>query len=80
MTLDLLRKALHGLRKRRLRRAIIRDLSALDDRLLRDIGIERRDIRAVAEGVSRTAQPPAAETAPREPGVCDAELGLRPAA
>ncbi len=80
MRLDLLQKALQSLRKRRLRRAIIRDLSALDDRLLRDIGIERRDIRAVAEGVSRTAQPPAAETAPRAPGVCDAELGLRPAA
>lgn len=35
------------------RRALIRQLSGLNDHMLRDIGIERSDIRAVAEGMTR---------------------------
>ena len=41
------------------RRTAIRRLSELDDHLLRDIGIERCDIRRVVDGLAAQADPPA---------------------
>lgn len=53
-------------RKASNRRATIRELSALEDHLLRDIGVERRDIadvaRALAEGTQVRAEPASSES------------------
>lgn len=61
-------RAFQGLARWRVQRQVVRELSALDDRVLRDIGIERGDIRAIARGFvlnSETAVT-AAELAPAE--------------
>ncbi len=52
---DVVRTAIGWFKAWRHRRAAVRELSALDDRLLRDIGIERLDIDTVA----RTLRVPA---------------------
>jgi uncharacterized protein YjiS (DUF1127 family) len=47
-----IRRALRDLRKRRDYRATYRALAGLDARTLKDIGIDRGDIRSVAHGLS----------------------------
>lgn len=49
-------------KRRRLQRAAVRDLNALDDRMLRDIGLYRGDIPRVARELAESAT--AAESAP----------------
>jgi len=44
-------------RRRRHRRAAIKELQALPDRLLRDAGISRSDIPRVAEAAARKSEP-----------------------
>lgn len=50
------------------RRKAIDQLSGLDDRLLRDIGIDSNQIREVVEGRILPVDPPAAKPAARPPG------------
>ena len=46
-----------ALRRRRVEAAAIRELRMLDDRLLRDMGISRADIRGVVKGMVRRSGP-----------------------
>ena len=50
-------KLLHAVRRWYRRRTAIRELYALDDRLLEDIGISRSEIVAAVEGALRSAPP-----------------------
>lgn len=63
--------ALQSLRRWNKERHAIQELSALDDRILKDIGLERRDIRGVARSYARgePAKTTAAEAAPAESAV-----------
>lgn len=77
-------------RRWRRERQVIEDLSVLDDRLLRDIGISRADIRTIAQdyaqgrGVKRSAAEIVAENAPqplprvKAPRLTAIEGGRRP--
>ena len=58
------------LRHWRARRVAIRQLSKLDDRLLRDIGIDRSQLPIVVGGLLRESERPAA--APKPPSVVSA--------
>lgn len=52
-----IRGVARGIHRRHVEKAAVRELSALDDRLLRDIGLERGDIRTVASTLAaRNAQ------------------------
>lgn len=48
------RRVRAGIRRWRSRRDVHRALTAMDDRLLRDLGISRRDIPAIAAGLVRS--------------------------
>lgn len=56
-TVSAIRGVARGIHRRHVEKAAVRELSALDDRLLRDIGLERGDIRTVASTLAaRNAQ------------------------
>ncbi len=55
--LSLIRKVVANRGRQRLRRITIDQLSALDDVALRDIGVERSQIRSVAESLFRETEP-----------------------
>ncbi len=65
----------------RRRRAAIRELSALSDHTLKDIGLHRGEIRSVVHEMTRAAAP-ARRQAPvsRRPALADTFLGGRPCA
>lgn len=67
-----------GLRTARVRRKTIARLSALDDRLLADIGIERSQIGIAVEGVLRAAKVRDSVAASKIHGIADGDG--RPAA
>lgn len=61
-------QAIAGYRRWRLQQQVVRDLSVLNDRVLRDIGVTRRDIRAIARSYAHKPQSgvTAAQLAPAE--------------
>lgn len=64
MTMFSPRKFLAEIRRRRARRASIRALSALDDRMLQDIGVHRGQIPALVDGLSSAPSSDADQEAP----------------
>lgn len=76
-----LRAVYRAQRRRRQRRAAIRDLRTLDDRILRDIGMTRGDIPEVVDGL--LSRRPEARTAlrvheARQPGQVEAPVSTVP--
>ena len=65
----------------RRRRAAIGELSALSDHTLKDIGLNRGEIRSVVHEMTRAAAPARRQTpVSRRPALADTVLGARPCA
>ena len=63
------------------RRAAIGELSALSDHTLKDIGLNRGEIRSVVHEMTRAAAPARRQTpVSRRPALADTVLGARPCA
>lgn len=60
-------KAAQGLARRRREAATVRELSALRDRELRDIGIERFQIRAIAKSMAHNEEDPRRQSRELQP-------------
>ena len=54
MTVNLLLRAVESIKLWREREKSIRELSRLDDKTLRDIGVDRHEIRLVVENLSKS--------------------------
>lgn len=66
------RSAVEWFARWREQQVALRELSRLNDRMLKDIGISRGEIRAVVYGWARTTEPESAATAIANPGVVQA--------
>ena len=78
-------RLVEGFRAGRRRRAAIRELSALSDHTLKDIGLHRGEIRSVVHEMTRVAaatraDAPAERKQARRPALADTFLGAQPCA